>query len=308
VSESVHAVVPTRNNLAELQTCVASLQEQRQPVQQILVCVDGSVDGTVAWVRDFAEEDSRVRCLTHEGNQHRGRAATRNLALTAIRDGFVWFVDSDMQLREDALALHLRLAVAKDATSVGAVEYSNREASTWAGYLNTRGRHRFSDGEAIPYTQFTTANSLVPAEHFLALKGFDLRFGGYGGEDIEFALRLLASSRRPLVNNLRAVAETIEDKTVPQAMQQFESFGETNLHLIERLHPEAERMFHLQRYGSSRPADRLYRLSMNPATDALAELALRIGPSGPRYQALNYKVVRAVWTGYHRGADARTPT
>lgn len=302
--DRVSVVIPTRNNLAELRLCIASLQSQDHLPTVVLVCVDGSTDATLDWLAEEASTSTvPLIALTHPGNAHRGRAATRNLALSVIRDGHVWYVDSDMRLAVDALRRHLTLVTAQAAVSVGAVNYANAASEEWAGYLNTRGRHRWPDGAELPFTQFTTANSLVRAAEVLELRGFDESFDGYGGEDLEFAFRLQSVAGRSFINNRRAAATTVESKTLDQALRQFQSYGATNIRLMEGLHPEMPRTFELDRLGSKRVRDRLFVASLNPLTDRVADVAIRVAPTRVRHAATSYRVIRAVWQGYQGSSD-----
>ena len=297
---NVYVVVPTRNNLAEVERCVESLNAQSRPPTRILVCVDGSTDGTIEATQRRSDASSvPISTLTHEGNAHRGRSATRNLALAELAEpGYAWFVDSDMMLVNDALDRHLETVCTRASTSVGSVIYDNADAAIWAGYLNGRGRHRYQDGAELPFTQFTTANSLVDASDLIAIGGFDERFGGYGGEDLDLAIRLQEYSGKPFLNSPGAAAHTVEDKTISQALEQFRSYGANNIPLLERLHPNVPRTFELERMHSRKAKDRVFSASMNRVTDVVADALVRTGPQALRNQALNYKVVRAVWAGY----------
>lgn len=306
---SVHVVIPSRDNLAELRDCLASLVSQTRPPERIVVCVDGSMDGTLEYLeRVDGTIGLPVQVRTHPGYAHLGRSATRNLALGVLGDGFTWFVDSDMVLDQDALSRHLEVVEAARCTSVGAVTYANASEAPWAGYLATRGRHRWPDGATLPFTQFTTANALVPSALVRALGGFDERFVRYGGEDIDFAYRLQQLTGQPFVNNRRAIARTIETKTPQQALAQLEEYSATNLHLLEAMHPDMPRTFNLQRLDSRRLKDRAFVTAVNPTLERLVDAALLVAPRALRNQLLNYKVVAAVWRGYRSPrATAVTP-
>lgn len=292
-------VVPTFDNVDELRRCVESLRAQSVPPDEILVCVDGSTDNTFAYLASLHGDDEvPVRALTHPAKAHRGRAATRNLALDQMGDGYVWFVDSDMVLAPDALAQHLALVRERRCVSQGQVVYENAADAMWAAYLDTRAYHRRQDRAPLPFNWFSAANALVRAAHVRQIGGFDRSLAGYGGEDLDFAYRLERASEEPYINNRRAIAATVETKSVAQAMAQFEEYGATNLHRVQELHPEMPPMYELQRLGSRATADRLFVAAVNPVTDRVVDLILPIAPRRLRNQLLNYKVVSAVWRGY----------
>lgn len=300
----VDVVIPTRNNLSTLRGCIASLSIQTHRPDRIVVCVDGSTDGTLEYLLSTADGPTAIQVLTHPSNTHRGRAATRNLALGVLADGYTWFVDSDMVLDRDALVRHLEVVEASPCTSVGAVTYMNAGEAPWAGYLATRGRHRWPDGATLPFTQFTTANALVRSDHIRALGGFDERFVGYGGEDIDFAYRLQQLTGEPFINNRRAVARTVETKSPRDALSRLGGYGATNLHLLEELHPNMPRTFELQRLDSRRLKDRVFVAAVNPRIERLIDRALPVAPRRLRDRLLNYQVIAAVWRGYRSSLAA----
>jgi glycosyltransferase involved in cell wall biosynthesis len=297
---AVTVVIPTRNNLDELRACIDSVERQSVEVDGILVCVDGSTDGTTEYVESLP--GGRVTALTHPGNEHRGRAATRNLALPHVADGFVLFLDSDMRLTTQAVEAHLGVAEAVGAVSVGAVLYENAGDNPWAGYLMRRGRNRYADGAELPFTQFTTQNALVPARAFVAIGGFDERMVEYGGEDLELAFRLQRVSGLRIVNNPSAVALTREPKTWQVAMDQFRGYGATNLHLLVNTHPDAPPTFELERRGSRRLTDRFFVAMLHPAIGRLVRAVLPVAPRALQYRLFNYEVIRSVQDGYLAGS------
>ncbi|MFN8629644.1 MAG: glycosyltransferase [Chloroflexota bacterium] len=295
---TVETVVPTRNNLAELKACLAALTAQTVAPGVIHVCVDGSTDGTLEWLAASAPPVAVVH--THAGNAHGGRARTRNLGLRAAQSEHVLLLDSDMVASPSLIERHLAV-VRPGIVSVGAVVYQNRAENPWAGYLATRSRNRYADGAALPFRHFATANAMLAAEDARSIGGFDEAFQGYGGEDLEFAFRLERAGVR-FTNTPKAIAETVEPKTIDQALAEFERYGATNLHLMHRLHPDVPLGFLVERIGSRNLRDRLFLGLMNPLTDAAAGIATRLGPPGVRNRALNYRVVRAVHRGYRQPA------
>jgi glycosyltransferase involved in cell wall biosynthesis len=295
----VAVVIPTRNNVGQLIDCIESLNGQSRTADEIIVCVDGSTDGTLEFLASLdGGSGVPVRALTHPGNAHQGRAATRNLAVDDLDADYVWFVDSDMVLAVDALEQHLALVSERPCVSQGQVVYRNAAEAAWAGYLDTRAYHRRQDRDELPFNWFSAANALVQASYVREIGGFDADLAGYGGEDLDFAYRLERASGEPLINNRRSIATTVETKSVAQALAQFEEYGATNLHRVEELHPEMPPVYELHRLRSRAVADRLFVAAVNPLTDRAVDLVLPIAPRRLRNQLLNYKVVSAVWRGY----------
>jgi GT2 family glycosyltransferase len=88
----VSVCVPARN--AERFLAEALESALAQPVElELLVCDDGSWDGTARVAESFAARDPRVRVLRHP--RGRGVVAARNALLAAARGRYVAFLDAD---------------------------------------------------------------------------------------------------------------------------------------------------------------------------------------------------------------------
>ena len=154
------AVLPTRNNLDELTRCLASLQAQSGPLSGSSSASTARPTGPSSTSRRWPTrargrpraDPSRQRPPGTRGDaEPRARPAPR--ASTSGSSTRTW------SLAPDALAQHLVMMERRACTSQGQVVYANADEAPWAGYLNTRGRHRWPDGAVIPFTQFSAANA-----------------------------------------------------------------------------------------------------------------------------------------------------
>ena len=78
-----------------LDEAVASVRAQTLEDWELLLCDDGSTDGSAAIAEGWALRDRRVRCLHHPGRVNRGMAATRNLGLRHATGRYVALLDAD---------------------------------------------------------------------------------------------------------------------------------------------------------------------------------------------------------------------
>jgi glycosyltransferase involved in cell wall biosynthesis len=79
-----------------LAEAVDSVIAQTWPHWELLLCDDGSTDGSAAIARDYAlRYPGRVRYLSHPGNANRGMSATRNLGLSVATGELISFLDGD---------------------------------------------------------------------------------------------------------------------------------------------------------------------------------------------------------------------
>ncbi len=95
-SPSVSVVIPTFNDLAHIGDALASIVEQTLPPTEVVVCDDGSDDGTEQFVGEFIERHARgvsVRYLRLPGRS--GAAAARNQGVAVARGTWIAVCDSD---------------------------------------------------------------------------------------------------------------------------------------------------------------------------------------------------------------------
>src|SRR5947208_10879097 len=94
----VSIVVPTRNRMGLLRSCLESLLSQDYPVDryEIIIVDDGSRDETAAVVSEFARR-SIVPPVRLVAQPPRGLNAARNTGITAARGDPICFVDDDVE-------------------------------------------------------------------------------------------------------------------------------------------------------------------------------------------------------------------
>ena len=96
-------VVPTYRRRENLPPLVANLLEQEP--HEVIVVVDGNVDGSTELLRDLAEEDSRLRPVERPNG---GIAAARQTGLEAATGDVVLFLDDDVVPGPDLVEGHAR--------------------------------------------------------------------------------------------------------------------------------------------------------------------------------------------------------
>lgn len=97
----VTVLVAAYNAEAFLPSCLDSLRAQTLGDLQVVCVDDGSTDGTLAVLQDFARRDGRISVL-HLDENH-GQAFARNQALQKAVGDYVCFLDADDWLSDDAL-------------------------------------------------------------------------------------------------------------------------------------------------------------------------------------------------------------
>ncbi|WP_159793772.1 glycosyltransferase [Puerhibacterium puerhi] len=90
----VSVVMPVYNAMPHLKECLASLRNQSLRDFEVILVDDGSTDGSLEVLHEFADSDpyDRVLLLTQE---HQGAGVARNLGLDHAQGEYVAFLDAD---------------------------------------------------------------------------------------------------------------------------------------------------------------------------------------------------------------------
>lgn len=97
----VSVVIPIYNVEKYIEDCLASVSSQTLQEMEIICIDDQSADGSVSKVRKFMEKDSRILLL--QNNENRGLSYSRNRGLQAACGEYVYFLDSDDMIKDEAL-------------------------------------------------------------------------------------------------------------------------------------------------------------------------------------------------------------
>jgi glycosyltransferase involved in cell wall biosynthesis len=92
VTPRVSVIVPTYNRAQDLRRCLESLVRQTLRDFEVIVCDDGSTDGTREVVDAYRE---RLSLTFHWAENYGGPARPRNAGLQLARADYVAFLDSD---------------------------------------------------------------------------------------------------------------------------------------------------------------------------------------------------------------------
>jgi GT2 family glycosyltransferase len=131
----ISVVLPTFNRLAALRTNFGSIQALAG-VEEIVVVVDGSSDGTLEWLGQLG--DARVEVISQA---RRGSPAARNAGIAAARGSWILMTEDDCYLPADFAVTLLDVARTHDAQVVGAPWLHVPGADQMAGaYEQARGR------------------------------------------------------------------------------------------------------------------------------------------------------------------------
>jgi len=109
---SVTAILPARNEEANIAACLDSLRAQEYPKLEIIVIDDRSTDATAAIAARAATEDPRVRVVSISDRPPgwTGKTYALHTAAPLAKGSWLWFIDADTRHHPASLAVMMELA------------------------------------------------------------------------------------------------------------------------------------------------------------------------------------------------------
>lgn len=170
----VSVIIPTYNRQALLKETVASVLEQTHRNVECLVVDDGSTDGTVKMISEWASKDKRLKLLSNIRNK--GAQGARNTGLDQAAGDYIVFLDSDDLLHRQKIEMQLEaLNAAPDLDMVYALdEYFSQQLGDHPILWNLPGNRaddidRFLYDDVVFHTQ-------SPLWRTVSLKKFQLQW------------------------------------------------------------------------------------------------------------------------------------
>lgn len=92
-SPTVSVIIPTYNRVHLISRAIQSVLNQSYRDFEIIVVDDCSTDVTEVIIKDFQEQDKRIRYIRHEKNK--GGSAARNTGITSAKGDYIALLDDD---------------------------------------------------------------------------------------------------------------------------------------------------------------------------------------------------------------------
>ncbi|MCF7840906.1 MAG: glycosyltransferase, partial [Candidatus Marinimicrobia bacterium] len=243
-AKTISIIIPAYNNLAGLVRLLGTFERLTWPREQmeIIVVNDGSTDATARFLDDY-DFDLPITLINQPEN--RGRSAARNAGLDVAKNEFILFIDSDMEAEPDLIEQHLNGYV--DEQCVGVVgEFFLPpfvQKNVWFRYLDApvRGARKWHKQTGrycpVPFQYLLTGNLSVRRAAALKAGGFSQHLDGYGGQDSEFAYRIIQATGGYFAFNPNAIAYHQHEPLKKTAVKLHE-YGRKSLPVILERHPE----------------------------------------------------------------------
>lgn len=97
---SVSVIIPVYNVEKYLRECLDSVVKQTRKDIEIICVNDGSTDGSLEILQEYAEKDRRIKVISQE---NKGLSGARNTGVRYARGEYIYFLDSDDYIELDAM-------------------------------------------------------------------------------------------------------------------------------------------------------------------------------------------------------------
>ncbi len=199
----VSILIPVYNAKNYLKECMSSVLAQGYKDFEVILCDDGSTDGSDAICDEYMRKDSRVRVIHQENT---GNFIVRCRLMDEAKGKFIRFVDADDTLTKDSIEQTVTFALASDADIVcfgySITEDNGREYKKVGG-LFPDGAVITEDDRKLVYRAFVsdwTLNSiwgkLFKRELFYAVTDRPEVHKNLNGEDRFLVAGMLAMAER----------------------------------------------------------------------------------------------------------------
>jgi len=101
-SPAISVIIPVYNVEDYLEECIDSALAQTETDFEIICVNDGSTDGSRAILEGYSKRDKRIRIIDKENG---GQSTARNMGLDAANGQYIYYLDADDMIHQDALSV-----------------------------------------------------------------------------------------------------------------------------------------------------------------------------------------------------------
>ncbi|MBZ0266403.1 glycosyltransferase [bacterium] len=261
-------ITPHYNSHHTLLQLKTALQSQTFPLDNFewIIIDDGSQSPLP---EEITSNESSLNIVTNVFQENRGRAAARNKGIEIARGEIIVFLDADMVPATCWLEMMVRGVSESGGILVGKLGlHPSLPMTAYMRYYHSRGAAKIQGGCEIPGKYFTAANSALPAKIARDSGGFDRAFKAWGGEDLEFGLRLEEHGMK-LYHEPRAKAWHFHKPEWTEMERRYRIYGREVIPMILDRHPQAYEMLSLNYLENPLKAESVSQLLKNSAVRLL---------------------------------------
>lgn len=250
-SPSILVAVSTCNLQERLPAVLQGFCGQTFQDFRLLLLDDASTDATTQAAQTFV---NRLNMDIAPSTERLGRSRNRNrVSQHLAKESIIIFWDGDMVPAPDLVETHWRFhaQAPSPASLYGRVHFEGK--SRLALYLNSRPLEQRKPLTqfplAVPGRKLLTSNFSLRTSDFIDSQGFDELFHYWGGEDMEFGMRLAALGIK-LYYNPAAKGYHPDPGPVANFVNRHREYGEFNMPIIVSKYPELRKQLRLHLLAS----------------------------------------------------------
>lgn len=191
----ISVIIPVYNNEQYLEECLNSIVNQTYRDLEIICVNDGSTDGSLSILEEFAQKDPRVIIIDQE---NKGQSAARNAGLEVAKGEYITFIDSEDFVNPNTYMTALEFIKENDVVCFGIKVFgdahlSRRKADENYYKINFSGQHSITK-KVLQKTDNSVCNKIFKIE---LLDKYQIRFSeGIHYEDAEFFFKYALVSEK----------------------------------------------------------------------------------------------------------------
>lgn len=194
-NEEISVVISTYQRPDACERALRSVLDQTDPPLEVLVCDNGSTDGTEERIRAWERRDKRVRYLRTPRNSGTP-GTTRNLGIEHARGEWIAFLDDDDEWLPGKLAAQRAALTTESADLIG----TNALRSDGSVYFpDAPPTLRPTRADLLRADPIIVSSSLAPRDRLISAGGFQTSRRVRGIEDYAMWLELAGRGARLLI-------------------------------------------------------------------------------------------------------------
>jgi len=234
---TISVIIATYNGRHKIEKILSSLESQSMKHFELVVVVDGSLDGTPAFLQKRLSSLKDIKVIEQV---NKGRAGARNSGAKLANGDLLIFFDDDLILEPDCLEVHIGHHRSSPESIGGGrpvlvSEPKNSFFHKYRSYLSSKWEKPLLEAvgpvnELQPF--FTAANFSIPRLLFEQLGGFNESLTD--AEDQEMAIRA-DQSGVPIYYLSKAVAYHVDELSIGNYIKRLRQYRKAHLELLTRL-------------------------------------------------------------------------
>lgn len=186
-------VIPTRGGVSKLHYPLDSLSQQTEKNFQVIVVVDGDVDGSGDLVQEYiASEKLNIKLIIFDENK--GRVSALNTGYAEADAEIIIRCDDDIQVKPDYIAKHLSYHQGNKEVGVMGLVHNKfpdtPHARAYGYYRDNKFRVEAYKTSTHQVWRYWAANCSMSAATYEKIGGYDQRYRRYGWEDVDMGYTL----------------------------------------------------------------------------------------------------------------------